>query len=98
MLRLNRATRTFTRLPDRTLSETGILERHDIQAMIHASPQDFFGELGETVTLLAQEVRPDEGVDDRIDLLAADADGAAVIIELKRGNHRMHLLQALSYA
>jgi hypothetical protein len=78
MLRLNREGRTFVRLPHRTLSETGILERRDIQAMIAASPQDFFEELGEAVTLLAQEVRPDDVVDDRIDLLAADADGAAV--------------------
>ena len=98
MLRLNRAEKTFARLPHHTLSETGILERKDIQAMIAASPKDFFEELGESVTLLAQEVRPDDVVDDRIDLLAADEDGAAVIIELKRGNHRMHLLQALSYA
>src|SRR5262249_30715676 len=81
-----------------TLSDTGILERHDFQAMIAGSPQDFFDELGERITLLAQEVRPGDAVDDRIDLLAADEAGAAVIIELKRGNHRMHLLQALSYA
>jgi hypothetical protein len=98
MLRLNRADKTFARLPLRTLTDTGILERHDFQAMIAKSPQDFFDELGERITLLAQEVRPDDVVDDRIDLLAADEDGAAVIIELKRGNHRMHLLQALGYA
>jgi hypothetical protein len=98
MLRLNRAARTFARLPHRNLTETGILERRDIQAMILASPQDFFDELGEPIILLAQELRPDDAVDDRIDLLAADEDGAAVIIELKRGNHRMHLLQALGYA
>jgi hypothetical protein len=98
MLRLNRAAKTFARLPHVTLSESGILERQDMQAMIAESPKDFFDELGERMTLLAQELRPDDNVDDRIDLLAADEDGAAVIIELKRGNHRMHLLQALSYA
>jgi hypothetical protein len=98
VLRLNRAEKTFVRLPHLSLSETGILERHDIQAMIAKSPQEFFDELGEKLTLLAQEVRPDDVVDDRIDLLAADVDGASVIIELKRGNHKMHLLQALSYA
>jgi hypothetical protein len=86
------------RLADRTLAETGILERHDIQAMIAASPDHFFAELDEKITLLAQEMRPDEAVDDRIDLLGVDVDGAAVIIELKRGHHRLQLLQALSYA
>ena len=57
MLRLNRAAKTFARLPHHKLSDTGILERQDMQAMIAASPQDFFDELGETITLLAQEVR-----------------------------------------
>jgi hypothetical protein len=98
MLRLNRSQKSFVRLPQRTMSESGLLEREDIQAMITASPEHFFEELGERITLLAQEVCPDDHVDDRIDLLAADEDGSAVVIELKRGNHKMHLLQALSYA
>jgi Rad3-related DNA helicase len=99
MLRLNRETKAFAQLPQRKLSEAGILERHDLQAMIAASPEAFFAELGEeNIRFLAQEIRPDDLVDDRIDLLGADENGAAVIIELKRGHHRMHLLQALSYA
>lgn len=99
MLRLNRETKAFAQLPQRKLSEAGILERHDHQAMIAASPEAFFAELREeNIRFLAQEIRPDDLVDDRIDLLGADENGAAVIIELKRGHHRMHLLQALSYA
>ena len=98
MLKVDRAAKTFSRLPNKTLSDTGILERSDLQAMIAASPTEFFAELGERVLLLAQELRPDDVVEDRIDLLAVDEDGASVIIELKRGNHRMHLLQAISYA
>ena len=59
MLRLNRVAKTLLHLPERTLSDTGILERHDLQAMILASPEAFLRELREErVTLLAHEVRP----------------------------------------
>jgi hypothetical protein len=98
MLRLNRQAKSFVKLARRTLAETGILEREDLQSMIATSPRDFFAELSEDVALLAQEVQPSDAADDRMDLLAVDRDGASVIIELKRDNHRVHLLQALIYA
>ncbi|MGY0835676.1 hypothetical protein [Azospirillum argentinense] len=98
MLRLDRQNHTLNRLQQRTLADIGMQERHDLQRMIMTSPEVFFDELGERLLLLAQEVRPADEVDDRIDLLAVDEDGSAVIFELKRGRDKFHLLQALSYA
>ena len=66
--------------------------------MIRATPDPFFRELGERLLLVGEELRPAEFVDDRIDLLAVDETGGTVIIELKRGGHKLHLLQAIAYA
>jgi hypothetical protein len=48
--------------------------------------------------LLGEEIRPTEDKEDRIDLLGIDKDGSAVILELRRGTQKLHLLQALGYA
>lgn len=98
MLRVDRTARELTPLEPRPLPDAGLTERGDIQRMICNSPEAFFGEIGERLLLLGEEVRPAEFVDDRIDLLALDERGAVVVIELKRGNHKLHLLQALGYA
>jgi hypothetical protein len=98
MLRIDRRTKALKRLDQKALPEAGLKERHDIQPMIRNSPDPFFEEMGEKLLLIAEEVRPTDFVDDRIDLLAIDQQGAVVVLELKRGPHKLHLLQALSYA
>lgn len=98
MLRIDRAKRTLSRLESTPLAAAGILERNDLQQMIRNAPAEFFAELGKQLLPLGEEIRPSEVVDDRIDLLALDTDGTPVIIELKRGAHKLQLLQALTYA
>lgn len=98
MLRIDRVGRTLQPLPSVEIHEANLAERGDIQQMICRSPNEFFAEIGEKLLLVGQEIRPAEFVGDRIDVLALDREGSAVVIELKRSNHKLHLLQALAYA
>jgi len=98
MLKIERAGKSLKQLNLKKMAEVGLLERQDIQQMIRNCSKAFFSEMGEELLLVGEEVRPDDFVDDRIDLLALDRLGATVIIEIKRGNHKMQLLQALTYA
>ncbi|MFC1735516.1 hypothetical protein ACFL1X_05325 [Candidatus Hydrogenedentota bacterium] len=98
MLKVNRKKKSLAKLDRKTMPEAGWKEREDLQQMIRNSPDAFFEEMGEKLLLVGEEIRPDDFVDDRIDLLAIDQDGATVILELKRGSNKLQLLQALSYA
>ena len=98
MLRVDRNGKKFVRLSKPAMSEVQLTERYDLQHMIRNSPDAFFQEMGETLLLIGEEVRPTDFVEDRIDLLAVDQQGSLVVIELKRGSNKLQLLQALSYA
>lgn len=98
MLRIDRQKKGFTRLETPKLAEVSITERNDLQEYICNSPEAFFQEIGHALFLIDKELQPSDDVEDRIDLLALDKEGHAVIIELKRGNHKLQMFQAISYA
>jgi RecB family endonuclease NucS len=98
MLRIDKTNRSLIRLEPKTMKESGYWERRDIQEMICRSPGPFCDELGEYIHIVGSEVQPTDFVQDRIDILGIDSDGAAVVVEIKRDSHKLHLLQALSYA
>jgi hypothetical protein len=98
MLKIDRQTQSFSLLDTPKLADVSITERYDLQEFISNSPDAFFKELGLELFLLGKEIEPSKNVQDRIDLLAVDKEGCCVVVELKRGNHKLHMLQAISYA
>lgn len=98
MLKIDRDAQTLTSLESPTLADCSITERYDLQEYISNSPSTFFGEIGQKLSLLGKEIVASANVQDRIDILAIDKSGTTVIVELKRGNHKLHMLQAISYA
>ena len=98
MLKIDRQNKHFTHLETPSLGAVSISERYDLQEYICNSPDAFFQEIGQELFLIDKELQPSDDVEDRIDVLALDKEGQAVILELKRGNHKLQMFQAISYA
>ena len=98
MLKIDRDNQTFSLIDTPTLADVSITERCDLQEFISNSPHDFFKEIGQELFPIGKEIEPSKNVQDRVDLLAVDKEGTCVVIELKRGNDKLHMLQAISYA
>ena len=98
MLKINRQSQSLKVLNAPSLSDVSISERYHLQEFIANSPDAFFREIGLELFLIGKEIEPSPNVQDRIDLLAVDREGRSVIVELKRGNNKLQLFQAISYA
>ncbi len=98
MIKTNDRGDFVSRLEATTFLNEGLHERI-LQDLIDRNRDSTLAEIDESgLVLLKPERLASDSLRDRIDLLGIDTDGTAVIIELKRGKHKLHMLQALSYA
>ena len=78
-----------------SFGQEGVLERADLQRILRNQPEV----LEEGLLIISEEFGNWQDSSRRIDLLALDADGRLVVIEIKRGETGEHMdLQAIRYA
>ena len=95
LFRINPENRESEKIAEVDFARLGFQERRDIQEWVAANP----GILGEDLLIIGKEFSGFDKVNDRLDLLAVDADGKLVVIELKRDDTGADAhWQAIKYA
>ena len=95
LFRIDPSTRESKALKEVEFAQLGLRERRDIQEWVATNP----GILGEDLLIIAKEFSGFERTSERLDLLAVDADGKVVVIELKRDDTGADAYwQAIKYA
>ena len=95
LFRINPDSRESEKIAEVDFARLGFQERRDIQEWVAANP----GILGEDLLIIGKEFSGFDRTDARLDLLAVDADGKLVVIELKRDDSGADAhWQAIKYA
>ena len=95
LFRVNPESRESERIEEVEFSQLGFQERQHIQEWIAANPDI----LGEDLLIIGKEFSGFDKTNERLDLLAVDADGKLVVIELKRDDTGADVhWQAIKYA
>ena len=84
LFRIDPATRTSEAVSEVDFTRLGFQERRDIQEWVADNPRI----LGEGLLIIGKEFSGFDRTNERLDLLAVDADGKLVVIELKARRHR----------
>jgi len=100
MLKFDENVRKFDKVDATEMKSENILERYNLQEAIVESWELFKNEIGlPSAYLIGDEIAPHTSTQNSIDLLAFNPDDSSLtVIELKRDKHKLHLLQAISYA
>lgn len=86
------ATDKLESVPTTTFAEENLLERKDLQRLLHSD----ISPLGEDLLVIAEEYSDWEDCNRRIDLLCLNTEGDLIVVEIKRTDDGGHMeLQAL---
>jgi len=95
LFRINPENRESEKIAEVEFASLGFQERRDIQEWVAANPNI----LGDDLLIIGKEFSGFDRTDERLDLLAVDADGDLVVIELKRDDTGADAhWQAIKYA
>ena len=95
LFRIDPDSRESEAISEVDFAQLGFQERHDIQEWVAANS----GILGEDLLIIGKEFSGFDRTNERLDLLAVDADGKLVVIELKRDDSGADAhWQAIKYA
>ena len=95
LFRINPENRESEKIAEVEFASLGFQERRDIQEWVAANPEI----LGDDLLIIGKEFSGFDRTDERLDLLAVDADGDLVVIELKRDDTGADAhWQAIKYA
>lgn len=95
LFRINPENRESEKIAEVEFASLGFQERRDIQEWVAANPEI----LGEDLLIIGKEFSGFDRTDERLDLLAVDADGDLIVIELKRDDTGADAhWQAIKYA
>ena len=95
LFRVYPETKSSRKVAEVEFAHLGLHEQSDIQEWVAANP----GILGDDLLIVAKEFNNFDRTNERLDLLAVDADGKLVIIELKRDYSGINAhWQAIKYA
>ena len=95
LFRIDNESRESSKVEEVEFSRLGLQERRDIQEWVAANP----GILGDDLLIVGKEFSGFDRTSERLDLLAVDADGKLVVIELKRDDSGTDAhWQAIKYA
>jgi len=96
MIKLDQEGRRFAKLTPRPQGD--LMRRHKVKDFIFNSPDVFFAELGQRLFLIGKDVQPARMSTARMDLLAVDEQGHAVVIVLSDGPDPSLLARAITCA
>ena len=95
LFKINSDSKESEKIKEVEFSDLGFKERQDIQEWVAANPEI----LGDDLLIIGKEFSGFDRTNERLDLLAIDADGTLVVIELKRDHSGTDAhWQAIKYA